>query len=64
MFKPLKQAVSLIVCIFKSWKVLDFCFFCGWSHNWGRFRHFSLWSSGLGSQLQEPIFWLKFLVET
>ena len=29
MFKPLKQAASLIVCIFKSWKVLDFCFFVG-----------------------------------
>ena len=37
LFKPSKDAASLLVGIFKNWKVLDFC---GWHHTWGRFRDF------------------------
>jgi len=48
LFKPPKDAESLVVSIFLIWKVLDFNFCYGWRHNWERFGHFWPRSPGPG----------------
>jgi len=62
-FKPSKDLVSLLVC---NEKILSFGFrfFCGWRHEWDRFRCSWPRLSGPRLQLKEESVSLKFSVET
>ena len=64
LFKPSKDAASLLVCILFNLKVLGFRFFVGDVISGVGFRYF--WPSlpGPDCQHQEPLFWFKFLLQT
>ena len=53
LFKPSKDAECLLDSILKNWEVWIYVF-CGWRHNWGRFRGFWMMSSPIGPRAQTP----------
>ena len=68
LFKPLKDAAGLLVCIEKKIGCLGFQVFCGWHRKRNKFQAFlvcgiSFRLPGPGPQPLDGILWLKFLLE-